>query len=519
MKKREIEKNDFEKYVFILFMLIHTILISYSQPLSHPGNSQAGGTGSAYYENPILAGDYPDPSVLRVEDDYYMTNSSFEYYPGLLIWHSKDLVNWEPVCRALHKYVGSVYAPDFIKFRDRYFIYFPANSTNWVITAQSPEGPWSDPIDLKVGNIDPGHVVGQDGKRYLHLSGGYLIQLADDGLSTVGELIHSYDGWPIPENWEVACTCLESPKLTYKDGYYYLTTAEGGTVGPATAHMVVSARSKTPVGPWENSPCNPVVHTYYKDDKWHAKGHGSLIEDKYKKWWIVYHAYENGFYTLARQTLMEPIEWTEDGWFRVPSLIRTDLPIRKPQGEEVAHGMVLSDDFSGKELGIQWSFFKNYDISRVSINNGALHFRAQGTSPPNSTPLLCIPTHHSYEVQVEYELVDGATGGIVLFYNPDIYAGIVTDGQGFSIYRRGQAGYFGKNEMGSHGFLKIVNIENTVSFYYSPDSRIWQKIERSVVTDSYNHTAFGGFLSLRIGLVSIGTGCVTFDNFVYNRIN
>ena len=142
----------------------------------------------AVYHNPVLAGDYPDPSVCRDGKDYYLTNSSFEYYPGLLIWHSTDLIHWERVCHALHQYVGSVYAPDLIKHNGMWYIYFPAGGTNWVVTAKTPEGPWSPPVDLKLrGFIDPGHVVGPDGKRYLYLSKGCIVQLTDDGQAIVGE--------------------------------------------------------------------------------------------------------------------------------------------------------------------------------------------------------------------------------------------------------------------------------------------------------------------------------------------
>ncbi|MEI7422311.1 MAG: family 43 glycosylhydrolase [Prolixibacteraceae bacterium] len=493
------------------------IIKSQAQELRGFENNQPAGLNNKYYQNPILAGG--DPSLLRVGDDYYMTQCSFVYYPGFLIWHSKDLVNWEPLCRALHKFLGYVTAPEFIKFDDQYYIYWASAGTNWVITAPRPEGPWSDPIDLKIGKlIDPGHVVAQDGTRYLHLAGGFIIQLSHDGLSTTGKLTRCYEGWPIPTDWAVECnTCLEGPKLTYKDGYYYLTSAEGGTAGPATAHMVISARSKTPLGPWENSPYNPIVHTWNKGEKWHAKGHGTLIEDTEKNWWIVYHSYEKGFYTLGKQTLMEPIEWTHDGWFKVPSSIRTDLPIKKPAGAKVPHGMTLSDDFSGPGLGIQWTFFNEYNPDRYKIDNGKLILNPQGTSPTDCAPLLCNPPDHSYEAQVEYQLTTGAIGGLVVFFNPQAYGGIATDGQSYISYRRAQASKQGINQV-NHGFLKIVNIENTVSFYYSPDGTNWDKIKGSIVTDSYEKNAFGPSLSLQIGLVSMGKGSVIFDNFIYKKL-
>ena len=144
--------------------------------------TQAHEKGTAFYLNPVFAGDYPDPSILRDGDDYYMVHSSFEYYPGLLIWHSKDLINWTPVKNALYKYVGSVWAPDLVKYKNKYYIYFPANNTNYVVYADSINGTWSDPIDLKVGNIDPGHVTDDNGKRYLFFSSGGFVPLSDDGL-------------------------------------------------------------------------------------------------------------------------------------------------------------------------------------------------------------------------------------------------------------------------------------------------------------------------------------------------
>lgn len=163
--------------------------------------------GNGYYLNPIMPGDHPDPSVLKDGDDYYMTHSSFDAYPGLVIWHSRDLVNWEPVGSSLFKNVGSVWAPDLVKHGGRYYIYFPGIGetyrSNYVIWADNIRGPWSDPIDLKIGRIDPGHAVGPDGKRYLFLSGGYMVPLADGGLSVTGEMKKVYDGWRYPADWVV----------------------------------------------------------------------------------------------------------------------------------------------------------------------------------------------------------------------------------------------------------------------------------------------------------------------------
>ncbi len=480
-------------------------------------NLRKADQGNGYYKNPVLGGDYPDPSVLRVGDDYYLTNSSFIYYPGLLIWHSKDLVNWQPVCHALHKDVGSVYAPDFVYYKGIYYIYFPAGGTNWVVTATSPEGPWSDPIDLKVGGIDPGHVV-VNGKRYLYMAGGKMVRLSADGLSTIGDVFKIYDGWKIPDSMRVECKCLEGPKATYRNGYYYLTSAEGGTAGPATSHMVISARSKSAKGPWVNSPYNPVVHTWDRKETWWSQGHGTLVDDIHGNWWIMYHGYENDYRTLGRQTLLLPIEWTDDNWFRVPKGIKSDQLIRKPAGKNIGDGMKRSDNFSGHTLGLQWQFFRDYDTTRIDLDEGSLYLKAKSQSLAESSPLLCIPVNHSYSLEVELSVSGGATGGITLFYNEKANAGVGMDSSYVYVFSHGDKMRMAKNDFGAHAYLKLVNDKNEVFMYYSTDGKNWHRLDKSLEVSGFNHNAFDGFLSLRTGLFSFGNGYVKFNYFAYKGL-
>ena len=202
----------------------------------------------AVYMNPIFRGDYPDPTIVRVDDDYYMTHSSFDYQPGLIVFHSTDLVNWEPLGPALKKYLGSVWAPDISYYDGKFYIYFTVatdkGKTNFVTWSVTPDGPWSDPIDLKIGNIDPCHVVGEDGARWLFMSGGRRVRLAEDGLSVMPETSELvYLGWRYPREWQTEGFCLEGPKIRRIGDYYYYLNAEGGTAGPPTSHMVVVARS------------------------------------------------------------------------------------------------------------------------------------------------------------------------------------------------------------------------------------------------------------------------------------
>jgi len=502
------------KKITIIALLIQLSLFASAQYQTNT-NKKGGG----YYLNPVFAGDYPDPSILRDGNDYYIVHSSFDYYPGLLIWHSKDLINWTPVTSALHKYVGSVWAPDLVKYKNKFYIYFPANNTNYVVTADSINGHWSDPVDLRIGNIDPGHFTDAQGKRYLYFSSGEYVSLSDDGLSLTSELKQTYNGWPIPREWSIECFCMEGPKIAKRGSYYYLTVAEGGTAGPATSHMVISARSKSPFGPWENSPYNPIIRTNENSERWWSKGHSTIFEDATGKWWMVFHGYENGHYNMGRQTLLQTIEWTKDGWYKTPDGIKTDEPIKRPAGVISKTAFELSDDFEGNELKPQWKFFGEYDMQRFNLTGNSLLVKAKGNSVGNCHPLLCVPSNHSYIAQVELFIEGEATGGLVLFYNNNAHSGILANKENIQANLRGWQFTTEKNAIQNHVFLRLKNINNTVDMYYSIDGIKWNKIENSAEVSSLNHNVLSDFLSLRIGLCSMGDGQIRFKNFVYKPIN
>ncbi|WP_347880760.1 family 43 glycosylhydrolase [Paenibacillus sp. F411] len=472
-----------------------------------------------HYMNPIIAGDYPDPSIVRVDQDYYMTHSSFQYAPGLLIWHSRNLVHWEPVGYALQEYLGDVWAPDFIEHHGMFYIYFPANGTNWVVTAPSPIGPWSRPIDLSVGHIDPGHIAAPDGKRYLHLSGGHFVELEADGCSVIGTPRKVYDGWPYPLEWRVEGFCLESPKLMYKDDYYYLTSAQGGTAGPATSHMVISARSRTPWGPWENSPYNPIVRTSSRSERWCSRGHGTLLDASDGTWWMLYHGYEKEFYTLGRQTLMEPIEWTSDGWFRVPGGIQPDQPLPLPSSASVDpsdHGMMLSDSFAESRLGLQWQRFgASIDDHRYELKDRSLTIHADEVE---LSPLLCIVPDHAYSIETEISLLDeGAEGLLLLFYDRACYTGIGLSKHGVFGIRRSRK-LKPRICSANRVRLKLINDKHEVELYYKLEEEDWVKLPETMDTSGYHHNALGGFLSLRAGIEATGKGRVQFHDFTYRKL-
>ena len=175
----------------------------------------------------------------------------------------------------------------------------------------------------------------------------------------------------------------EGPKLLRRGGWFYLLSAVGGTAGPPTSHMVTLARARSIHGPWEHCPHNPIVRTRSADEPWWSRGHASLVEGPAGDWWMVYHGYENGFRTLGRQTLLEPVAWTNDGWLRAKGGTLA-APLPKPRGGQPGPaGFALSDDFSSNRLGPQWSFHAPApdEAARLRHEPGGLVLRGKGSAP------------------------------------------------------------------------------------------------------------------------------------------
>jgi beta-xylosidase len=482
--------------------------------------------GNGTYLNPIMAGDHPDPSILKDGDDYYLTFSSFDSYPGIVIWTSRDLVNWLPVTAALHSPIGSVWAPDLLKHNGRYYIYIPGRTptyhSNYVIHAEKISGPWSEPVDLKLpDHIDPGHVVGEDGKRYLFLSGGNRVRLTDDGLATDGPVEHVYDPWRYPPEWDVEAFSPEGPKVIRHNGWFYLVTAVGGTAGPPTGHMVIAARSRSIHGPWENAPGNPLVRTQSASEKWWSRGHATVFEGPNSTWWMIYHGYENAFWTLGRQTLLDPIEWTPDGWFSAKG---GDLsrPLPKPTaGQPRAHGLALSDDFSQDKFGIQWGFYDPGadEMRRVRIADNTLFLRAKGSGPRDCSPVCFIAGDVAYEVEASFDIDAQARAGLLLFYSRRLYCGLGFDQDSLVMHRYGLERSGTKPAaVGRQLRIRIKNDRHIVTVHYSVDGRTWTKFSNQFEVSGYHHNVAGDFLSLRPAVYAAGTGEVRIRDVRYRAL-
>ena len=484
--------------------------------------------GDGRYLNPIVPGDHADPTILKDGADYYMTFSSFQACPGAVIWHSRDLVNWSPIGAALARPIGTVWAMDLVKHAGRWFLYIPVlrdeGTGILVVHADDIRGPWSEPVDLHIpGCIDPGHVVGEDGRRYLFVNGGRRVRLADDGLATDGPVEQgAWTPWKYPADWVVEMFAPEGPKLLRRGGWFYLLSAVGGTAGPPTSHMVTLARSRSVHGPWEHCPHNPIVRTRSADEPWWSRGHASVVEGPAGDWWMVYHGYENGFRTLGRQALLEPVEWTVDGWLR--ALGGTlDRPLAKPRGGQASPASrPLSDDFARGPLGLQWSLHAAGadDAGRVRFEDGALVLKGKGRSLADCSPLACVVGDRRYEVAIELEIRGEGHGGLALFYDERGHAGIGFSATQMLTYGYGQEHTWMREAMATRRVhIHLVNRDNVLTWRHSHDGgATWTQHPWQMEVSGLHHNVFGGFTSLRVALFSAGAGEVRARNFTYRGL-
>lgn len=463
----------------------------------------------------LLEGDNADPSVVYHQGTYYMVHSSFDYCPGLVVYQSTDLVNWTPCSAALNRYVGAVWAPDICVYNNRFYIYFPtrgaAGKINMVVWADNPSGPWSEPIDLKIGGIDPEHVTGEQGERYLLLSAGDLHPLSADGLSIVGKPTYIYDGWPVPEAWDIESFSLEGLNVKKIGNYYYLLAAQGGTGGPPTGHMVVQARSRTIEGPWENDPSNPLLRTQSPDELWWSQGHGSIIEGKNGALYMLFHAYERGYLTLGRQTLICRVEVNKDGWLQ---LKEGDIALPAPQR------MV-----ERKINDFVWQAYKESIADRAIIAPHEIILKAQGSDSSNSSPLLLRSGDHSYEVEACLELSNSNTSaGLIVYYNNTMHFGFGFRPGQLLRYRRGATSskqpLVAINEVDGTFklWVKLRNTRHIISGWYSLDGQQWHKYPWGYDMQGFHHNTLGEFLSLRPGILSMGDGEVKVTQLVYRTL-
>jgi xylan 1,4-beta-xylosidase len=369
------------------------------------------------------------------------------------------------------------------------------------------------------GCIDPGHVVGEDGKRYLFVNGIRKIRLRDDGLATDGELQDAYQPWRYPEHWITENFAPEGPKLLWRDGWLYLVTAVGGTAGPATGphgHRRAFAFGAWPVG---TLPAQPAGAHAIADEPWWSRGHATLVEGPAGDWWMVYHGYENGFRTLGRQALLEPVEWTDDGWFRATG---GDLskPLRKPAGGKAgALASRCRAGFSAERFGVQWCFHQPGpdEERRIARDGDALILRrighiARRTARRWSAWSATAPTKSRWRWNSMATTSRPACCCTTTRRPSSAWASPPTPSRPTSTPRncRGRA-CRSRERNGARAHDQQRACRHLRAF-----ARRWPHLDlhgTRMEVSGMHHNVFGGFLSLRVGLFAIGKGAVRLRDF------
>ena len=375
--------------------------------------------------NPIIPGFHPDPSVVKVGDDYYIVNSSFQYFPGVPIYHSKDLVNWEHIGNVLSKESQlplkdatswqGIYAPT-IRYHDGTFYMITTNignGGNFMVKTKDPKGPWSEPIWLKQEGIDPS-LWFEDGKAYMMSNPDGTITLCEIDPETGEQLTPSKALWS-------GCggRYPEGPHIYKKDGYYYLLISEGGT---ELAHHLTIARSKDIYGPYEPNPNNPILtncNMKGQGSQIQGTGHGDFVQATDGSWWVVFLAYRNyvgSYHHIGRETFIAPVEWKEGEWPIVnggnsiePIMKVPNVPEKKSKQKR---------DSKIDPTSPEWVYIQNPIQENYKFEDGKLTLTASNnTISSNNRPTFYGRRQEAASFELETEiniktLSDGCTAGL-----------------------------------------------------------------------------------------------------------
>jgi xylan 1,4-beta-xylosidase len=362
--------------------------------------NSAGGTGGTWqYTNPVIKGDWSDPGVVRVGEDYYSVRSTFGWQPGLAVAHSKDLVHWEYIGNgfsslpmiATGEVANGIWGSEIIfnPNTSLFMIYatFSGASAFDVFESARPEGPYTTvPGGLLAGGYDPGVFVDDDGRVYLVSSAGKIVELSKDGKSVVNPSVSSYAGWN------------EGPELFKRASYYYVTWSSNGTERGADG-IVNSARSKNLAGPWVPDPTNPVMQNLNKGTDpahpYEGPQHSEVIQTQNGEWFVTFHTWEYNYGTLARNMCLEPVIWTSDDWWRPKNGRKPSLSNAGPNLPYTPYQIRRSDDFSSTTLGPQWFFHAPPDWSEqswsLSEHPGFLRIKTQDGDLNGAAAYQAIP--------------------------------------------------------------------------------------------------------------------------------
>ena len=502
------------------------------------------------FTNPVIKGFNPDPSVCRVGDDYYLVTSSFQYFPGVPLYHSKDLINWEQIGHVLDRESqislknarswGGIYAPT-IRYHNGKFYMITTNISskgNFIVTTEDPRGDWSEPIWVDMPGIDPSLFWDDDGRCYYTGADGGAVfaEINPDTGKIIGEKKMIWYG--------SGGRNAEAPHIYKKDGWYYLVMAEGGT---EFGHGVTIVRSRNVDGPYESAPHNPIlthVGRNAQSNPIQCVGHGDIIQAHDDSWWIVAlgvrtQCMMRQHHLLGRETFLAPVRWDTNAWpvvngdgqlflsMDVPTLEQKPLPAKETEWE------------FDEVLGPEWSYLRNPDMDRYVIKDGRL--RLYGTSIPlkseeGSTTFVCYRQQdHNFAAETCLELTNAKKGdqaGLSLYMDTEAHYDIYLQKKGgkqfvtlrYSLGNMEHTEDFAVPSSKIH--LKVSGNPDTYFLSWSADGQTWNEIGSQKACYLSSETNWG-FTGIMIGLWAYSpekSGTVkpsdfsaAFDYFRYNE--
>ena len=493
------------------------------------------------YSNPVIKGFNPDPSICRVGEDYYLVTSSFQYFPGVPLYHSKDLVNWKQVGHVLTRdsqlqleganSSQGIFAPTLRHHNGKFYMITTNISSlgNFIVTAEDPLGEWSDPIPVKMGGIDPSIFWDEDGKCWYtgSVDGGTLLcEINPDTGDVLSEPKRIWDGtggrWP------------EAPHIYKKDGWYYLIIAEGGT---EFGHMETIARSRNIEGPYQSAPHNPILAHYKaatQDNPIQGVGHADFVQAHDGSWWLVclgFRTQSGMHHLLGRETFLAPVRWDEGAWPVVNATgdiaLKMNVPTLPLQPFEAEPARNEFDAPLGKE----WFWLRNPDLSKYEVANGRLriHGVAAGTDEAVTSPSFVSYRQQEHRFSAETYLTmgnvhSGDKAGMSIYMDSNGHYDIALVKKGGktvieTVYRLGAITH--KEEIpfsGNKVWLKVSGDQMKYQLWYSADGKNF-KLAGTGDTRYLSSETYNNFTGITIGLWAqspTGKGYADFEYFEYN---
>lgn len=524
------------------------------------------------FNNPILAGFYPDPSICRVGEDYYLINSTFSYFPGVPIFHSKDLVNWKQIGHVLDRpeqldvdglgVSRGIFAPAIAHHNGTFYMVTTLidNGGNFVVTAKNPAGPWSDPVWLpQVSGIDPSLFFDEDGKAYIL----YNSEAPDnkplyDGHRTIRMQEFDYKNMKVtgPEHLLVnggvdlskKPVWIEGPHIYRVNGYYYLMAAEGGT---SVNHSEVILRSENVAGPYVPYEKNPILTQRHlpnnRPNPVSATGHADLVQTQNGEWWAIFLAtrpYDTqDHYNIGRETFLAPVTW-KDGWPVINadqelvqySYAKPNLPEAKQTDFPLNGNFTYREDFDQDKLPLYWTMLRTPRTDWYSLSNPkgslTLDLRPEELSGKGNPSYIARRQQHltgSASTQMQFNpTAENEFAGLVAFQGEQNYYAIgksLSNGKQVVQLKKADGTVLAETALTRKEgkkplYLKIEFDGGKYGFYYATKEGEWQSMKENVDGTYLSTRVAGGFVGVTLGMYATSgnkpsSGTASFSWFDY----